>query len=380
MRLRRRYSLPELLTLLSYGQGHPGFSPWRFAQQPGIAKLRQVIHLAKEGLREYNHRLDDLERNVSHESYSRRRDNGGDDDECQRVEDDVIDAEAAEPERLTRREVHHVFEKLGIHRHSLNARGYPYTSDVNEERERIYPDSEWVDGRDVEAAWDDWRNEDGKRLFRAHRRDPDAHDDERDRDEHHDGRHRGNWREGETRDRANPPMLQEELEVFSRMLRDAAERAFEGFNRSRNDREQVSRNGPERRERGDTPSESRPSPNAERLFRVFDEILLSADRAKGFTTENLPKLSDVNRRLAERGESELDDEALGREWMAYLVTSAFAREEQVRRRRPNGGSDVSHDDPRVEVELDATVVEQESGAENGRSYAKPGNGRKRKPV
>jgi hypothetical protein len=351
MRLRRRYNLPELLTLLSYGDGNPGLGAWKFAQQPGGARLRQVIQLAREGLREYNHRLDDLERNVAPGSYASRRDDTRDNGECERADGDVIEAEAAEPAPITRHEIHRLFERLAIQRHVLNSRGYPYTGDVNEEREKVYPASELLDGRDVEVAWDDWRNEDGKSLFRANRRDTDnARDREHDR--------------VETRGRAKEPILREELEVFSRMLRDAVERAFESFDRSRGYREQDSRNVHSR--------EPRPSPDAERVFQVFDEMLLTSDRGTRFTTDNLPKFTEVNSRLVERGESVLDDEAaLRREWMAYLVKSAFARDEKVRDRRPNGGASVSREDPLVDVEVDATVIERESDV---------GKGRKRKPV
>ena len=48
----------------------------------------------------------------------------------------------------------------------LNGRGYPYTSDVNDEKEIVYPDSELLTRDEIEEAQDDWRNEDGKRLFR----------------------------------------------------------------------------------------------------------------------------------------------------------------------------------------------------------------------
>ena len=62
MRFRQPYSLPELLTLLSARQSFPGSAGWGLPLQPGAARLRQVIRLAKEGIRECSHRLEALER------------------------------------------------------------------------------------------------------------------------------------------------------------------------------------------------------------------------------------------------------------------------------------------------------------------------------
>src|SRR5271169_2266917 len=118
MRFRQPYSLPGLLTLLS---AEPTHGRWGLPQP--LAQLRQVIRLAREGLREYGHRLDALERQVAQPAWDR------DDDPCdlpsvrrQRTDEDVsvtcrspaeASCEVEEP-RLTQREVHHLFEKLAI--------------------------------------------------------------------------------------------------------------------------------------------------------------------------------------------------------------------------------------------------------------------------
>src|ERR1700735_2569552 len=171
MRFRQPYSLPELFALLSAYPAH--MSPGAWGVAPQQTPLHQVIRLAREGMREYGHRLDVLEQQVSQHSWERDQTDPAQGLQ-QRSEDAISECDSsyrergrrdAEPSQLNERQIHHLFNELAIQRRLLNGRGFPYTVDVNEEQRRIYPGSELLTMYEVEAAWDDWKNEDGKQLF-----------------------------------------------------------------------------------------------------------------------------------------------------------------------------------------------------------------------
>src|ERR1022692_3736034 len=154
MRFRQPCSLPELLTLLSAPNLSPGSCGMGLMPRPGLAPLNQMIRLAREGMREYNRKLDMLEKQVSRRGLDLDRDefpekedpperSSGADEDC--ADDD-------DSGHLTQHQIHHIFEKLAIHRRRLNGRGYAYTSDVNEEQERTYPGCELLTRNKVEES------------------------------------------------------------------------------------------------------------------------------------------------------------------------------------------------------------------------------------
>jgi len=433
MRVRQPYGLPGLLALLSAEPGYWGSGRWGL-QQP-VAQVRQVLQLARQGLREYGRRLDALEKQVAEPAWD------GDDEPCdsrsvqrERADDDVkityrspseVSREVEDP-RLTQRQIQHLFEKLAIHRCSLNVRGYPYSSDVNDQRQRIYPSTELLTRDDVEEAWDDWRNDDGKRLFRRHRGDSDLDEAERRRGrryENEDERHRdcAVWHEKEADDRRFSQLSQDEFEaIFRRLYPDRVRLSREGYpyiadvheeqkamfqdtrpvtsaelERAFNDwdgkpayRRHARRDDSERASRNhkangkEDSSEVHVSRGRRWTFRIFDEMLLCGEyRSSDFTTENLPRLAAVNRRLVANGEPKLESDAvLQRVWKEYLVVAARALEEQLRDRDQVDESDEEHEKPRsgmsVEVDLDSAAFEQTE--EIAIPFEEPGNGRRRK--
>ena len=441
MRFRQPYNLPELLTLLSGRQGYPAQAPWGLPAQSGVAQLRQVIRLAKEGIREYDHRLNALEKQVVRRDWDRddgpndpaRRERAEDDPAADNYSSEEACDDSGETPCLNHRQLHHLFEKLAIQRSTLNRRGYPYTSDVNDEQLRVYPTSRLLTREEVEAAWDDWRDGDGKRLFRRYRGESGLDRTERrggghlDREEGDPVRDRGDRRENEAGDRELRRLSQEEFEAILCSLRqDGAElsrwgypytadihdkqrekfehthpataaeveRAFERWDGRRAYGSDIRREDDFEPDDGDEAGRSRAkgeensrephrSPAGERTFRIFDEILLSGE---------LPGLSAVNRRLAERGEARFDDdEALQGEWREYLVVNAKAREEHIihdsPRREVHGQRDehdnaTSHEPQRgaaVKVDPDAPGSERKSSRVNGNPVDERGNGRGRKP-
>jgi len=394
-------------------------------------------------MREYSRTLDALEKQLAcqvsdrdHERYDTDWDleeRSG--KEAREVYNSPSEAACAEePSRLSQAQIHHLFEKLAIHRYSLNRRGYPYTYDVNDEQEKVFPDSELLTRTEVEGAWDDWRNSDGKMLFRKYE-DRDGFDRQERR-----GRERldcreaegfndhGEIREDEAGEPRLKPLILEQFEVIFRRLRRKGARlnrwgnpetvdvrdeqlelfsdtypasseeialAFESWDGKwasehrlcpeagleNNDADEETE---PRQESGKANPRARHRlPAKERTYRIFDELLLNGhDRRSNFTTENLPKLRVINRRLAEIGETKLGDEdALQREWVEYLVVAAKAREEHRRERSPesDSGSMEAKRLTEVEVDLDASVDEVELVGENGHPVAKRRGGRKRKP-
>lgn len=433
MRFRQPHSLPGLLTLLAAEPPYPGSGRWGMSQPLG--QLRQVIRLAREGLLEYGRRLDALEKQVAQTPWDR------DDDPSDlpsvgrgRADDDVkviyrppaeISCELEEP-RLTQRQIHHLFEKLAIHRYSLNGREYPYTSDVNDERQRVYPSTELLTRGDVEEAWDDWRNDDGKRLFRGYYSDTDLDETEqrrKRRDENQDERYRdrGNGNKNQTDDLGLSRLSQEKFAaIFRALYRDRVglnrwgypyiadvqeeqkamfgdtrvatsaetERAFESWDgrvayrrRARRDDSEIGGRNHHANGR-DHSSEGHGSRAGRGSFRVFDEMLRGGEyRSSDFSKENLPRMRAVNRRLLSQGEPRLEnEEALQREWREYLVIAAKAREEQLRDRDQLHESREERENPHsemsVEVDLNNAVLGKTE--EMATPFEERGNGRKRK--
>ena len=276
-----RNNLIELLTRLS-GGGAPHWA--RIGPgvgglgggQPGLARLSQVILLAKEGLREYGDRLDALERQIQRQEFDR------DGDRCDgqfrtstsetstqgpvHATQEESDSEDQSP--LTPGQIDRLFERLAIQGTSLNRRGYPFTCEVNTEQEKLYPKSLLMTREQVEVAWDDWKDEGARRLF---------------------------CRSTDARNGC----------------------------RLKGDEDQVTQWKSGDRARS---TEDRGTPRRQRLFIIFDELLLGG-RYADFARDELPKLREVNRKLAECGEPLLMDElALRREWREYLVHAARTRE------------------------------------------------------
>jgi hypothetical protein len=377
MRYRRPYRLPLLLSLLSTPLG---VRPGGMGGRPRLAQLRQVIRLAREGIREYSHKLDALERQIGRGAWEHEDElntvpfvlRERDDEYAPARDDDFATREAERVEespRLTEQQIHHLFERLAIHRCSLNPRGYPYTSEVNEMLRRIHPSEELLSREEVEDAWDDWRNVEGKRLFRrADRRDR-ALDS----------------RENEEVERELRRLSQEEFEViFAKLRRDRVllnlagypdvaavlrhqkemfeqtvcvtsvevERAFDRWEGRHAYFRDVRRDEDLRRGQGGEEFSSvrgaggagngyvygayGAPPDVRWTFRVFDEILLSGDLLISESIlECIPTLATVNERLAHRGERPLEsDDALRIEWRDYLIEAASVRDGRIRERGP----------------------------------------------
>jgi hypothetical protein len=417
MLYRNRYRIPELLALLS-AQPQKGRGLWPL--NPAKGQLRQMARLAREGIREYGRKLDALERDLRHDSWWEepaepyRSDSEQADESCDR-RDEEAERDCDKPLPLTQAEIHHIFERLAIRRRPLNRRGYPFTSEVTEEQERLFRGSELLLREEVEEAWDDWENEDGKRLYRRYREERDDGGErcdearvERDRDRDRD---RGDSRLAR--------LTQEQFEAIFRKLRRAerelnrgaypftadvheeqresfkracmatpseVERAFERWTGARDYRRWLrGKNRPTMENRkaesnGGRPprkAESRPERDARAAFRVFDEMLLNEEtRASEFTTDHGPSLDAVNRRLSERGHCELDEVALQCEWVEYLVIAARTRDDSHRSREANGHGEPSEINVLYE-EVKAGESDFKADQTEGHPPAERRNGRKR---
>jgi hypothetical protein len=373
MRFRQRHNLPQLLALLSAPQRQFGLGGWGSAQQAGLARLQNLLRLGKLGLREYSDKLDSIDRRLLRGEW--KRDEEPRDEEPSHHEEYTREEYTRddEPEtfRLSRSQIHRLFERLAIHRHSLNARGYPYTSDVNQEREEIYRDSDPLDGREVEEAWDDWKDDRARKFFSRHRG---AYDRSEARENEGAGERRFRYAD------------REELALFSDLVRAAIERAFDDLEKTRHHREPVVRVAPDagrderdgdshrrvdgqqrRREVGGTPAQHC-------TFSIFDEILLNFDGPESaFAPENLLLLSEINRRLGECGEPPFDHEdAMRREWIAYVVSAATERKRSAtcESRKP--------DEEITETVVLETDVRDSTRADNGHAFRVPGRRNKLK--
>jgi hypothetical protein len=381
MRFRQPYSLPELFALLS---AYPAYlSPGAWGVGPQQTSLHQVIRLAREGMREYGHRLDVLEQQVSQHSWERDQTDPAQGLQ-QRSEDAISECDSsyrergrrdAEPSQLNERQIHHLFNELAIQRRLLNGRGFPYTVDVNEEQRRIYPGSELLTMYEVEAAWDDWKNEDGKQLFRRarcadteerqqaepSRNEPSEYPPERGispkqepvdavlrtlSQEHFDAifyilRNKSGTIEewGRPRDFEVHELQRRLFDQFAAATRAEIERAYSVWALAQAQARTVRTDidippadwpNPARRhqEQGEErPRQRRRRFSREQVFLVFDEFLSDSGRPVAELAEdNFPRLSDVNRLLFERGEAQLEEEsALRCEWMEYLIVTARKR-------------------------------------------------------
>jgi hypothetical protein len=418
-----RYRLPLLLSLLSR-QPPAGFRRPDMMRQQRAAQLRRVIRLAKEGLREYQHKLDALQRQFSLGPWD--REDHADDLPVELREREKISNESRdsrevedyerddEPCRLDQPQTHRLFEKLAIRRCRLNARGYPYTADVNDLRQRVFPGHESLTQDDVEDAWDDWRNNDGKRLFRRHEFHRHGRE-ERPRREHaervdveekeeiiepDDDRHRLSQeqfeaifrklrRDGAQLNRRGCPsiddVLETQRELFELALEATAaeiELAFERWegcdayrrHRDRGNRESEEEKMIQRSAKGERSVECRP---AGRAFPIFDEILLDTElRSSDFSPEHIPKLPTVNQRLAKRGESQLESEhELRREWREYLICAARSRgqngEYREYRVEVAAVGDDNSDEIDVRVDEEVTVTREIGAPNNGRKRNRP---------
>jgi hypothetical protein len=391
-------------------------------------------------MREYNRKLDMLEKQVSRRGLDRDRDEFPEEEDPPERSSGADEDCAADDDsgHLTQHQIHHIFEKLAIHRRRLNGRGYAYTSDVNEEQERTYPGCELLTRNKVEESWDDWKNEDAKRLFRRR-----AREGGYDRDERHDiERREAERREVDEEDlscgrderqESKYPRIralsQEQFEaVFVSLAERCAElnrwgypyvadvhdeqrerfrhtrpasaaeveRAFDRRGRHRKNesrRDGADRDGDDEDWHGRAEGEGSLREHqrsgdvgVERTFQIFDEILLGGDRHGAlFPGGYLPELRVVNQRLAERGESHLGDEdELKRHWIQYLLFAAKGREEQgrVRRRRPAREESYAHEDhaaATLEVDFEPPGLDTRPIRENGHAAGERANGRKRKP-
>ena len=381
MRFRQPYSLPELFALLSAYPAYVGSGAWGVAPQQ--TPLHQVIRLAREGMREYGHRLDALEQQVSQHSWDRDQIDPAQGLQ-QRAEDAISECDSSnrersrrdgEPSQLNKRQIHHLFNELAVQRRFLNGRGFPYTVDVNEEQRRIYPGSELLTIYEVEAAWDDWRNEDGKQLFRRARY---ADPEQRQQAEpswYEPSEYppeRGISPKQESADAVLRALSQEHFDAIFYILRNKSgtieewncPRDFEVHELQRRLFDQfapATRAEIERaygvwarvqaqprtvRTDSDIPLADWPNParrqqeqgeerlrqrrrrfSREQVFLVFDEFLFdSGHRVAELAEDNFPRLSDVNHLLWERGEAQLEEEnALRCEWMEYLIVTARKR-------------------------------------------------------
>ena len=173
---RKVDNLPELFALLVAQE--PGLSRrnWGLPRHNRAILLRQLIHLARDGVREYSQRLDIVEEEIRKSTYRGEADRHEVRHDSQTGKEHlavdhnlpVDDMRSGEPElpSLTERQTRRLFEKLALRHCRLNRRGYPFTDDVIAEQERIYPATQLMARDEVEAAWDDWSDDDAKCLFR----------------------------------------------------------------------------------------------------------------------------------------------------------------------------------------------------------------------
>jgi hypothetical protein len=94
---------------------------------------------------------------------------------------------------LIETQIQHIFEQLARQHRSLNVRGYPFTSDVTDEQEMLFPSTRLVTRDEIEDAWDDWSDERCKYLFRRHRHRADGDHDRHYRRHHPDRLRQSQW-------------------------------------------------------------------------------------------------------------------------------------------------------------------------------------------
>jgi hypothetical protein len=179
-----RYNLPGLL---SYPQAAQAAAVGGLGRQNRLNKARQALGLVKEGVDAYSNRLNALQRQLSDvsggtssEPYDTTAtgpaatDTGSDSGSSSSSgsaasstgPEPTTPPPAEAPVQLTLSQIHHLFEVIDRKGGVLNRRGVPYTSDVTDAQERIYPSTDFVAPDDVEDAWHRWDKDRVKDAFR----------------------------------------------------------------------------------------------------------------------------------------------------------------------------------------------------------------------
>jgi hypothetical protein len=177
-----------------------GFPLQRTFQSNRVNQARHFIGLVKRGIGEYNNRLDNLDKELAQQPGGRTErpydpasvSYGPAAQGTTTVSGEVIVQGQEAPTGLTESQRQHLFEILARQHRTLNRRGYPHTSDVTDEQEMLFPNTQPATRDEIESSWDDWSDEHSKRMYRHHRSDRD-HDDDHDDD----------WRRRERHSRAH---------------------------------------------------------------------------------------------------------------------------------------------------------------------------------